>query len=68
MKKPIKKEERLILWETLENAEKTLEEQKMWPRNFAAKRIIEAMEESIKNGETDFFVCICILCIGYKWE
>ena len=54
MKKPIKKEERLFLWETLENAEKKLEEQKMWPRNFAAKRIIEAMEQAIKNEETDF--------------
>ena len=55
MKKPIKKEERLFLWETLENAEKILEEQKMWPRNYAAKKIIEAMEQAVKNGETDFF-------------
>ena len=55
MKKPIKKEERLILWETLENAEKKLEEQKMWPRNYAAKKIIEAIEQAIKNEETDFY-------------
>ena len=55
MKNPIKKEDRNILWETLENAEKTLEEQKLWPRNFAAKKIIQAMEEAVKNGETDFF-------------
>ena len=38
----------------MENAEKNLEEQKKWPRNFAAKRIIEVMEQAIKNEETDF--------------
>ena len=54
MKNPMKKEERIVMWTALENAENQLETYDKWPRNFAAKKIIEAMEEAIKNDNTDF--------------
>ncbi|WP_022931848.1 UvrD-helicase domain-containing protein [Treponema bryantii] len=44
MRNPLKKAEREEMWNTLEKAEKTLENSNVWPRNFAAKKIINAME------------------------
>ena len=54
MKNPIKKTERALIWKSLEQAEESLEENKTWPRNFAAKKIIEAMKLSKENDDTDF--------------
>lgn len=48
MKFPLKKTDRIKLWKQLEAAEKELESQKLWPRNYAAKRIAERL---IEGGE-----------------
>lgn len=44
MKFPLKKADRLAMWSALEAAEAKLEGQNLWPRNFAAKKIIERLE------------------------
>jgi len=44
MKTPLKKEERIAVWKVLEKAEIALEELTVWPRNFAAKKLIEALK------------------------
>lgn len=54
MKKPLKKEERPEIWEKIENAESALEQINVWPRNFAAKKISQAMKEALQNGKSDF--------------
>ena len=54
MKNPIKKTDRALIWKSLEEAEEKLEENKTWPRNFAAKKIIEKMKLAKENGDTDF--------------
>ena len=54
MKNPIKKNERALIWKSLEEAEVNLEENKTWPRNFAAKKIIEKIKLAKENGDTDF--------------
>lgn len=41
MKFPLKKEERIAIWEAMEKAERALENLNVWPRNFAAKKILE---------------------------
>ena len=53
MKTPLKKEERITIWTTLERAEKSLEELSVWPRNFAAKKLIEALEGVGESGTTE---------------
>lgn len=45
MKFPIKKADRIKMWNQLETAEKKLESQKLWPRNFAAKMIVAQLEK-----------------------
>lgn len=45
MKSQIKKTERIKLWDALEKAEKKLENQKFWPRNYAAKKINEVFSK-----------------------
>jgi superfamily I DNA/RNA helicase len=54
MKNPIKKTDRALIWKSLEEAEEKLEKNKTWPRNFAAKKIIEKMKLAKENGDTDF--------------
>lgn len=44
MKFPLKKADRLAMWSALEAAEAKLEGQNLWPRNFAAKKIMERLE------------------------
>ena len=44
MKFPLKKSDRLAMWNALEAAEAKLEAQNLWPRNFAAKKIAEKLE------------------------
>ncbi len=56
MKQPLKKSERILMWDALENVEKKLEGFETWPRNFAAKKILEAMTQALENGSSDF-VC-----------
>ena len=41
MKSPLKKEDRIVMWEAVEKAEKALENLNVWPRNFAAKKLTE---------------------------
>lgn len=51
MKFPMRKADRVKMWKALENAEKELENQNAWPRNFAAKKIAEAlMQNEEKNN------------------
>ncbi len=54
MKTPLQKEDRISMWEEIQKAEAALEEKNLWPRNFAAKKISEAMRKALENGETDF--------------
>lgn len=44
MKFPLKKSDRLAMWNALEAVEAKLEAQNLWPRNFAAKKIAEKLE------------------------
>lgn len=48
MKFPMKKTERIKMWEQLEKAEKNLLDEELWPRNFAAKMIAKRL---LKGGE-----------------
>lgn len=45
MKFPLKKGDRIKMWKALEKAEANLENQKVWPSNFAAKKIAERLLE-----------------------
>jgi superfamily I DNA/RNA helicase len=54
MKTAMKKEERIKIWAALENVEKQLETHNLWPRNFAAKKLIDAMDAAKKDGNVDF--------------
>lgn len=45
MKFPLKKADRIKMWNALEKAEANLENQKVWPSNFAAKKIAERLLE-----------------------
>lgn len=45
MKFPIKKTDRIKMWNQLEKAEANLMEETLWPRNFAAKKIVEKLLE-----------------------
>lgn len=45
MKFPIKKADRKKMWKQLEEAEENLFEEDSWPRNFAAKKIVERLVE-----------------------
>lgn len=51
MKFPLKKADRIKLWEQLEKAETELENQKLWPRNFAAKKIAERLAQGGSDVE-----------------
>ena len=54
MKNPIKKNDRIKIWQALEEIEERLEAMDKWPRNFAAKKIIQAMENALSNGDSAF--------------
>ena len=54
MKTPMKKDDRVKVWNALEKVEKALEVKTLWPRNYAAKRLIEEMDKDLKNGRADF--------------
>lgn len=43
MKFPLKKADRIKIWNALEKAEALLEKEKIWPSNFAAKKIAERL-------------------------
>lgn len=45
MKFPLKKSDRIKMWTQLEKAEEKLFDYKLWPRNFAAKKIVEKLKE-----------------------
>lgn len=45
MKFPLKKADREKMWRALEKAEENLENQKIWPSNYAAKKIAERLLE-----------------------
>lgn len=45
MKFPMKKVDRIKMWEQLEKAEEKLTEGTVWPRNFAARKIAERLAE-----------------------
>lgn len=51
MKFPIKKADRIKLWEQLEEAESRLSGEELWPRNFAAKKITERLLEGGPEAE-----------------
>lgn len=52
MKFPMKKADRAKMWEQLEQAEENLLEEELWPRNFAAKKIVERLLENGNGVES----------------
>jgi len=46
MKLPLKKTDRIAMWNALEKAEANLEKQNEWTRNFAAKKILERLQQN----------------------
>ena len=54
MKFPLKKEERIAIWEAMEKAETALENLNVWPRNFAAKKMLELCNGDDSCAEYSF--------------